>query len=245
LEKLNPKAVIFDLGSTLIEYEFSSWNELGTRCVANTWKFLKEQGFDIPEEEIFVTRFNEIKETFRQHALDTLEEWTVPEVAIKVFEEYNIEYDDQLIDKFFLSYYKLIDEMLFAYDDTLVTLTKIREKYPVVGLVSNTIFPEETHIKELNRFNIIHLLDFKIFSSTFGFRKPHSDIFYHAVNLAGYAPAECVYIGDRYPEDIVGPKNIGMAAILKVKEGREYPKDMPLATRRINTLAELFEHLDI
>jgi hypothetical protein len=35
-----------------------------------------------------------------------------------------------------------------------------------------------------------------------------------------------------------------MPAILRMKEGREYPEDMPLATRRIRTLSELAEHLD-
>ena len=97
----------------------------------------------------------------------------------------------------------------------------------------------------MKKFGINSFLDFKIFSSTFGLRKPHADIFYHAANMAGYAPAECVYIGDRYKEDIVGPKNIGMAAILKVKKDREYPGDMPLATRRIDSLSELANHLDI
>ncbi len=245
MEKLNPKAVIFDLGSTLIEYEFNSWNELGMKCALNTWEYLKKEGFDVPDDEQYVSRFNVIKEDFRQHALDTLEEWTIPEVAVKIFEEFNIEYNETHIDRFFQSFYKLIDEMLYAYDDTIETLTKIKDKYPVVGLVSNTIFPEKTHINELKKFGIISFLDFKIFSSTFGLRKPHSDIFYHAANLSGYAPAECVYIGDRYQEDIVGPKNIGMAAILKVKKDREYPTEMPLAIRKIDTLSELSNHLDI
>ncbi len=245
MEKLNPKAVIFDLGSTLIEYEFSSWNELGTKCALNTWKFMKKEGFNVPDDEEYVKRFNQIKERYRQHALDSLEEWTIPEVAVKIFENLDIEYNEILIDKYFQSFYKLIDEMLYAYDDTVETLTKIKERFPVVGLVSNTIFPEETHINELKKFGINSFLDFKIFSSTFGLRKPHADIFYHAANMAGYAPAECVYIGDRYKEDIVGPKNIGMAAILKVKKDREYPSDMPLATRRIDSLTELANHLDI
>jgi len=206
---------------------------------------MKNEGFNIPEKEEYLNRFNTIKERYRQHALDTLEEWTIPEVAVKFFKDLNIEYDDKLIDRFFLSFYQLIDEMLYVYNDTIETLTKIRNRFPVIGLVSNTIFPEEAHIGELKKFGIIPFLDFKIFSSTFGVRKPHADIFYHAANMAGYAPAECVYIGDRYQEDIVGPKRIGMAAILKFKKDREYPEDMPLATRRINCLAELSEHLDI
>ena len=59
--------------------------------------------------------------------------------------------------------------------------------------------------------------------------------------MAGYAPGECLYVGDRYVEDIQGPTAIGMDAILKVREGREYPEEMPEAYACINSLAELRE----
>lgn len=245
MEKLKPKAVIFDLGSTLIEYEFISWEELGSMCALKTFEFLKESGFDIPGYDKYFEIYENIKQTYRDTALETLKEWSIPQVAEDLFMELRIEFDDTLIEDFFQAYYAPVGEQLYAYDDTLATLSKIRERFPVIGLISNTIFPEEAHINELNKFGINSFLDFKIFSSTFGVRKPHADIFYHAANMAGYAPAECVYIGDRYLEDIVGPKNIGMAAILKVKKDREYPIEMPLATRKIRCLAELSEHIDL
>ena len=245
MEKLKPKAVIFDLGSTLIEYESIPWDELGLRCAESTYGFMKKSGYEISKYEKYFEMFDGIKKVYRDAALETLKEWTVPQVAEELFVKLKIEFNDNILQDFFQAYYTPVDEQLYVYNDTVDTLTKIREKYPVVGLVSNTIFPEKTHISELEKFGIIPFLDFKIFSSTFGWRKPHANIFYHAANLAGYAPAECVYIGDRYLEDVVGPKNIGMAAILKVKKDREYPKEMPLAIRKISTLSELSNHLDI
>jgi FMN phosphatase YigB (HAD superfamily) len=97
----------------------------------------------------------------------------------------------------------------------------------------------------LRRFGIAPLLQFTVFSSTFGLRKPHADIFRHACNLAGQNPVDCVYVGDRYVEDITGPQGIGMSAILKIKQGREYPEEMPGAERRIEHLSELFDHIQI
>jgi len=114
----------------------------------------------------------------------------------------------------------------------------------VLGLISNTIFPERTHRIELKRFGIDGLFNFEIYSSSFGLRKPHKDIFLQAVNYAGYAPQECVYIGDRYPEDILGPTAIGMTAILRHKEGRDYPEQRPEPFAEIQTLAELPEILE-
>ena len=63
--------------------------------------------------------------------------------------------------------------------------------------------------------------------------------------LAGFAPSECLYVGDRYLEDIQGPESVGMSAILKIKPGREYPAEMPETVRRIDTLSELFDHIEI
>jgi len=93
----------------------------------------------------------------------------------------------------------------------------------------------------LERFRIEPYLDFKIFSSTFKYRKPHPDIFLKAANLAGYAPSECLYVGDRYYEDIQGPAGIGMKAVLKMVDKRQYPEDMPYDFPRIKTLSELLD----
>jgi putative hydrolase of the HAD superfamily len=149
-----------------------------------------------------------------------------------------------LCDKFFDAYYSAVDKHLFVYDDTVATLTRLRSRVGTIGLISNTVFPERAHHHELKRFGIAPFFDFTIFSSTFGLRKPHPDIFYKAANQAGVAPQECVYVGDRYKEDIVGPSEVGMSAILKAKEGRDYPADMPLLHRRVDSLSELFDHLD-
>jgi putative hydrolase of the HAD superfamily len=171
-------------------------------------------------------------------------EWSIPQVTRVLFKNLGIEYDDDFVDDFFNAYYQPVDERLYVYDDVIDTLRNIKAANRVIGLVSNTIFPEETHRRELNRFGIDRYLDFAIFSSTFGLRKPHPDIFMKAANMAGFAPAECVYIGDRYVEDVQGPAGIGMPAILKCKENRTYPDEIPEDIRRITNLSELENHLD-
>lgn len=245
MNKLNPKAVIFDLGSTLIEYESLEWTELMIQCVSNVHRYLTKQNYDIPAKGEFIQIFGKIKDKFRKTALDTLIEWTIPQATEKLLKELNIESTNGLIDKIFDAYYKPIDKRLYIYDDTLEMLEKIKRKGCIIGLISNTIFPEKTHLSELKKFEIEGYLDFTVFSSTFGFRKPHNDIYYKAANLAGYAPSECVYIGDRYLEDYKGPTRIGMPAILKILPQREYPDDMQDTIRKITCLSELTSHLDI
>lgn len=245
MERLSPKAVIFDLGSTLIEYEKVPWPELGRHCNASGWRFLKEQGLEIPDEEPFNQAFEATKAAYRRIAEETMQEWTVPQVAREFFAKLGLQDSDGLERAFFEAYYQPVAKQIFVFDDALETLKRVRERFGMIGLVSNTIFPEETHRRELKRFGIEPLLDFAVFSSTFKLRKPHPDIFYKAANLAGVAPSECVYVGDRFREDVEGPAAIGMNAVLKVLSGREYPEDMPKWVRKIKTLSELEQHLDI
>jgi len=245
MDKLQPRAIIFDLGSTLIEYESVPWDVLAVDCVESAREFLVSKKVSIPDKDEFHRVFSEVKATYRRVAADQLVEWDVPTASIRLFNELKIDFDDKLVHRFFDAYYEPIDKELFVYDDTIETLEFLSQSYGTLGLVSNTIFPERAHLGELKRFGIDRYLSFTIFSSVFRLRKPHPDIFYHASNLAGCAPSECVYVGDRYVEDIQGPFKIGMPAILKVKAGREYPDEMPEATRRIDTLAELSEHIEM
>ncbi len=244
-EKLTPKALIFDLGSTLIEYEKIPWPEMAPHCMKEVAKFLRKKKIDIPDDEQFVEQFEALKTEYRKLASDKYIEWTIPQVAEKLLKNISIEADEKLIDGMFEAYYKPIEKNLSVYDDTADTLELIKNKGLTIGLVSNTIFPESAHLRELKRFKISQYFDFTLFSSTFGLRKPHSDIFIKAANLAGYAPSECVYIGDRYLEDITGPESIGMPAILKKLDIREYPSDMPETIRSISCLSELPEHIDL
>lgn len=244
MNDLNPKAVIFDLGSTLIEYEVVSWDELSKLCALEARQWLVDEGYVVPAEADFCEKFELAKAPLRQKAYESWAEWTVPDAAQLLFQELSIEHTEELGARFFEEFYRPVDRLLFVYDDTVSTLERIRRAFPVVGLISNTVFPEEVHLGELKRFGLRRFFDFTIFSSTFGWRKPHPDIFAKAANLAGYAPGECVYIGDRYMEDIEGPHGVGMPGILRMKAGREYPDEMPLATRRISTLSELCKYLD-
>ncbi|MBD3331767.1 HAD-IA family hydrolase [candidate division GN15 bacterium] len=244
MDKLTPKAVIFDLGSTLLEYEAIPWDELGRECAEASRQFLISKKLTVPDQVEFNDAFELAKASYREKASTSWEEWSVPMVAVPLLKKLGLPCDEEFVDLFFDAYYEPVEKHLYVYEDTLETLEAIKRRYAKVGLVSNTVFPERAHRKELARFGIGPYLDFAIFSSTFKWRKPHPDIFYKAANMAGFAPSECVYTGDRYLEDVQGPNSVGMPGILKVKPGREYPVDMPEDVRKIDALSELRQHFD-
>ncbi len=245
MEKLKPKAVIFDLGSTLIDYLTNDWFEVSREATQKAHQQIQNSGHSLPDFEEFWIQLEEVKQFYRDRAARTFQEWTVVEAAEDLFKRLKLDNNGRLAGQFFESYYSAMSAKLYIYDDTIETLSWLKERVEKIGLISNTIFPEEKHVEELSRFKITRFLDYKIFRSTFGLRKPHPDSFSKAVELSGFEPNECVYIGDRYVEDITGPAKIGMPAILKKIKGREYPEEMPESTRQISSLMELKNHLDI
>lgn len=244
MEKLTPKAVIFDLGSTIIEYPSSIWEEVSIECVGHARQVLVDDGHDLPAAGQFYEAYTEIRDEYRRSAADTLVEWNVLQVARRLLKRAGVDPDEEMVGKFFDAYYLKVRPHIFAFEDAREVLRRIRDRYGTVGLISNTVFPESAHLSEMERFGLIEFFAFTVFSSTFGLRKPHRDIFYHAANLAGFAPAECVYIGDRYREDVEGPNEVGMPSILKWHDNREYPQPLPEGTRVIETLTDLSGHFE-
>ena len=245
MKRFRPSAVIFDLGSTLIEYPSTVWDQFRFDCIEAGWKYLEGGEHSLPSREELTQAFEDVREELRLEAEKSLKEWSIPQAAGMVLAQLGINGSSDLADQFFEAYYGIVEEHLYVFDDTVPTLERIKKSVGKIGLVSNTIFPESAHRKEIKRFGIEPYLDFEIFSSSYGLRKPHPNIFAHAAELAGCDPAECVYIGDRYIEDITGPHGVGMKAILRWHPDREYPENMPDDLPIIKTLAELENYLDI
>jgi putative hydrolase of the HAD superfamily len=56
-------------------------------------------------------------------------------------------------------------------------------------------------------------LDFAVFSSEVGKRKPHPAIFERALDALGVAADDSVFVGDRLYEDVRGAGEIGMTTV--------------------------------
>ncbi len=83
-----------------------------------------------------------------------------------------------------------------------------------VGVLSNTIWTREYHREVFARDGVLDLLDGDVYSSEIHVVKPHREAFLLACEAVGVAPERAVYVGDRVFEDVYGPQQVGMRAIL-------------------------------
>ena len=92
-------------------------------------------------------------------------------------------------------------------------LESLRGRGLKLGLVSNAFDPGWLLHRDLEQMGLAAGLDFAVFSSEVGKRKPHPAIFERALAALGVEAAETVFVGDRLYEDVRGAGELGMTTV--------------------------------
>ncbi len=97
------------------------------------------------------------------------------------------------------------------FPETQSVLASLKKMGLTLGIISNfdsRLIPVCRHLK------IDDYFDFIVFSSQSSVAKPHPAIFEKSLRISGLMSSECLYIGDQYQNDVVGPESVGMSALL-------------------------------
>lgn len=116
----------------------------------------------------------------------------------------------------------------FLYDDVTPALQELAARHVKMGLISNS---HRCLASFQEHFALDGLITAAISSSEHGYLKPHPSIFEAALNLAGVSAGESVMVGDSYPHDIEGARQVGMRGILVQRAGgaaAAAPPDVPV-----------------
>jgi putative hydrolase of the HAD superfamily len=129
--------------------------------------------------------------------------------------------------------------------ENLQALGELRDRGLKLGLVSNAHFLPALMLEDFERLGFARYMDAIVTSSEFGLRKPHRAIFERLLGELGVAPEEALFVGDKVREDILGPKELGMRAVL-THQFRQEDVDGAVAQpdRVIASLPELVPYVD-
>jgi putative hydrolase of the HAD superfamily len=243
VEKRVIKAVLFDMGSTLLEFENHPWEELIRLGVEAVYEGFHAHGAVLPARQEFYQAFRDTyQETWRE-AEQSLMEVEIRVLLHKAALELGLPLADAEVWDLVRAHYGPVSSQVTIYADTIETLADVRRRGMKIGLVSNTVWPGALHKEDLERFGVIEFFDHLLFSSDLGVRKPHPQIFQAALEALNVAPQEAVFVGDRVPEDVDGAKRVGMRGVWKERPDRaRLPHVTPDA--RIVHLRELPALLD-
>lgn len=101
-----------------------------------------------------------------------------------------------------------------AFPDTLPALARLRGNYRL-ALASNT---DDGPLEETLRQNGLNL-NWVFTSEALRCYKPHPDFYRQILSAMGCRPEEAVFVGDSGEEDVIGPKQAGMTAVLVDRKG--------------------------
>ncbi len=112
-----------------------------------------------------------------------------------------------------------------------------KEAYPI-GLITN--FDDTKTVRHvLARDQISHLFETTQISAELGIRKPQQEIFQAACDALQCTPAETLFVGDNWTEDILGAKAAGMETAWINTERLPQPKGLVRSDYDLCDLEEL------
>lgn len=229
------KAVFFDLYNTLVGYD-PPREETQARI-------LKELGVEVTPEVLLRPIMAADDFIYQEHARYPLGKRSKEE-TVELYTEYHgiilkeagIEASWELITGILKKWLKA-DYKMVLFDDVVPTLTQLKERELVIGLISNV----DRDITSLcQQVGLTDWLEVVVTSQEAGFNKPAPQIFRAALRKAKLRPIEAIYVGDQQKIDVVGANSAGMLGLLIDRGGfSENVTDSP----RLSSLTQITEYL--
>ncbi len=101
------------------------------------------------------------------------------------------------------------------YCETKEVLEELRNRGIKIGVISNLASPYRKPFFDLG---LDQLVDHYIFSCDVGVKKPSPEIYQLMIDKWSFSPAEILMVGDSPKCDFLGPKSLGINAILLQRE---------------------------
>lgn len=118
------------------------------------------------------------------------------------------------------------------HPDALPTLERLHKTDLLLGVISNF---EEWLERLLEALEVSHFFDVRVISGVEGVEKPDTKIFRIALDRAGVAPENAVYVGDNPDFDVEAARSAGIFPVLIDRRGRHPDTDAV----RITSLEDL------
>jgi len=233
------RAIIFDLGGTLVEYKLpgTNWTQFEQAGAEATFAHLVRQGHKLPPRKVFVDEVvKEVQLRWRQ-VTEQGGNLRLADVLRDVCGRYAVVLLPPEVEAAVHNYVTPLSAHATALPGAKETLQTLCARGLKIGLVSNTMWPGHYHLDDLARHSLAGYFHHTLFSADVGVWKPHPEIFHRSLSALGVTPHESVFVGDFLLHDIVGAQGVGMKGV-HIMTG-ELSADSAEPDGRISALAEL------
>lgn len=206
------RAVLFDLGNTLVAYyRAPDFAPILRESVLRVCDFLAQRSLSCPDPE----------KAFRQ-ALDLNVEDSTHRVRplqrrlIEIFGAQTVQATPDLLSEMCRVFLEPIFRLAKLDVHALPTLAALRDRGIRTAIVSNTPWgsPSEPWAEELHRHGLTKAVDAVVFCVDVGWRKPAPAMFERALSLLSVEAQDAALVGDDPRQDIAGAERSGLRPIL-------------------------------
>jgi putative hydrolase of the HAD superfamily len=199
------KAVLFDLGGTLIK----------TVDVPEVFKrILEVYGVDVSVADIAKAHAENVKEFDVEEMVKLGQDFWI-KWNLRILERIGIQGDRcflaRKIDRLWWEYAELE-----IYSDALEALAQLKRKGIRIGIVTNGF--ENDYKQILRKLALTDYFDVAVGADACRKAKPAREIFFYAVNKLHVHPDETIFIGDSIKYDYEGAKQAGLKPLLINRE---------------------------
>lgn len=232
------KAVLFDLGDTLLNFGKVKTTRLFMAGARASYDFLKNLGQPIGDFRYYFWR-SLIYLRMRRWAWNMVgRDFDTLALLKKIGTKKGIKFNEQQWQDLAWLWYEPLSKIAWVEPKIKETLSALKKLGLKLGIVSNTCVNSCSLEKHLKNLDILDFFTVRVYSYEFNFRKPNIRIFKVAADRIGETTENILYVGDRIDKDIKPAVKAGMSAVLKAaytNDGKKTPK----GAWRINHLSEL------
>ena len=215
------KAVLFDLGGTLLHYRDLQTEEnerhfrrvtlLGLQYVSDA---LAEAGHDMPAFEVLNERLDHHIWQAVQLMQEEQRSAFVEDAIRAALTDIDVMVSDDEWAEVRHAFYRAIDGTVFPREGIVETLSALEAEGYQLGLISNTFWAADLHDRHIHEHSFMDYFPLRIYTSDEAYVKPHPSPFEKALRALNTAPEEAVYIGDTPQIDVIGAQGAGLRAVL-------------------------------
>jgi len=217
------KAIMFDLGGTLINLGGGSAMSLGLAGAREAFNRLKSRGVRLPSAVSFYAKVTKALSGMA-FASGGLTEVDIASEIGKLFAELGVELDERALDEAVEAWYNSFLSSASLAEGAESTLARLRSEHFKMCIVSNSVWRGKQLEKGLDKLGIREFFEFTLASSDIGYRKPSPVIMESALSRLGVSAEEAVMVGDSRRVDVAAAKQVGAVSVLIERETEPGPE---------------------
>ncbi|MEX2143671.1 MAG: HAD family hydrolase [Anaerolineales bacterium] len=239
------KAVLFDLGGTLIYFD-GNWVDVAEEANRELLQHLQKQGLPLNAERFLDEFRKRLKEYYLQREMEFIEYTTAHVLRTLLADLGYPGVTPETMAPALKQLYAVSQAHWKLEGDALSTLDALRAAGYRLAVVSNA--SDDADVQRLvDNAGIRGYFDLVLSSAACGTRKPNPRIFQIALQHWELTPGEAVMVGDTLGADILGARNAGIYSIWITRRAdrpanRDHAGTIQPDTQ-IQTLAELLDKL--